>query len=154
MVMKNRVLILENCLYTAENLKSFIDIYFKKIHSKELEIIVCNDIYEANEILKKSNDISCIISDLNMCPDGLDEKYHEETFGTMLTGWVWIKYYILTKEEYSKIPIIIFSGFIDVLDANSNYEKYKDNYQIELVAKGTDEKILCEKIREIITREA
>ncbi len=148
--MKKKILILEDRLYTAENLKYFINTYFKK-HSNELELIVCNDIYEANDALERNNDISCIISDLNMSPDGLDEKYHEETFGTILTGWVWIKYYILTKEEYSKIPIIIYSGFVDELEANSNYDKYKDNYQIELLVKGIDEKILCEKIREIIT---
>lgn len=151
--MKKRILILENCLYIAENLKDFININFGKNIFKELEISICNDIYEANEILKENNDISCIISDLNMCPDGLDEKYHEETFGTMLTGWVWIKYYILAKKEYSKIPIIIYSDFIDVLETNSDYEKYRDTYQIELIDKQRNEEILCEKIRAIITRE-
>lgn len=151
--MKKRILILENCLYTAENLKEFINTNFGEFISNKLEIIICNDIYEANENLKENTDISCIISDLNMCPNGLEEKYHEETFGTMLTGWVWIKYYILAKKEYSKIPIIIYSGFVDVLKTNSDFGKYMDTYQIELIDKGNNEKILCEKIREIITRE-
>lgn len=148
----NKIIIIEDNLYTAENLEIFISIYFEKFYSQNIEIHVCNDIYEANEELKKHNDISCIISDLNMSPDGMDEKFHEETYGTVLTGWVWVKYYILKNKTYSRIPIIFYSAFINELEIYTDYNQYNEKHEIELINKGNEsEKILCEKIKEIIS---
>ncbi len=150
----NKIIIIEDNLYTAENLEIYISIYFEELYSQNLEIYVCNDIYEANEELKKHSDISCIISDLNMNPDGMDEKFHEETYGTVLTGWVWVKYYILNNRIYSQIPIIFYSAFINELKTYTDYNEYYKKHKIELINKGNEsEKILCEKIKEMISEE-
>lgn len=150
----NKIIIVEDNLYTAENLEIFINIFFEKNYSQKIEIYVCNDIYEANDVLKENSDISCIVSDLNMSPDGIDEEFYEETYGTVLTGWVWVKHYLLDNEKNSRIPIIFYSAFIDELEIYSDYNEYKEKHQIKLVNKGNQsEKILCERIREITTRE-
>lgn len=150
----NKIIIIEDNLYTAENLEIYININFEVFCSQKIEINVCNDIYEANDILKKSSDISCIISDLNMSPDGMDEEFHEETYGTVLTGWVWVKHYILNNENYSQIPIIFYSAFIDELEKCASFKEYNVNNRIQLIDKRNDsEKILFEKIKEIISKE-
>ena len=55
-----------------------------------------------------SNSISCIITDLNMSDEWLDE-YQPESDGCMLSGWVWLKYFVFT--QHPDIPTIIYSGY-------------------------------------------
>lgn len=55
-----------------------------------------------------SNSINCIITDLNMSDEWLEE-YQVESDGCMLSGWVWLKYFVYPK--YPDIPTIIYSGY-------------------------------------------
>lgn len=117
------ILLLEDNLYTAEMMKEEIEGY---LSNQEIEatIITCSSIYEANYELN-NNKIDFIISDLNMNPDGLSEEYFDETLGAVITGWIWIKHYVLSEEKTTNI--IFYSAFSEELLMNDEYIKnYKD----------------------------
>lgn len=148
----NKILIVEDNLYTAENIETYITTYFNKMKSKSIEIEMCNDIYEANDRLKESNKYLCIVSDLNMNPEAIDYQYLDETFGAVLTGWVWVKYKILNDEQLARIPIIFYSAFVDLLEQNDDYNKEKSKTNIHLISKNNNdgETLLCQKIQSLI----
>lgn len=58
------------------------------------------------------DDISCVITDLNMSDEWLGE-YRKESDGCMLSGWVWLQRYVYPLRE--DIPTIIYSGYISYL---------------------------------------
>jgi len=75
-------------------------------------IIPCVDIYEANEAWNQGN-IDMVITDLSMNPDGLTMAEKHETNGAILSGWIWLKNYVLKNNEDFKSRCIIFSDYID-----------------------------------------
>lgn len=57
----------------------------------------------------------CIIADLNMPPDGLDEGEAEQTAGGLLTGWIWLRNYVFAEEESMKKRTIILTAYMKEL---------------------------------------
>lgn len=134
------ILVLEDNLYSAEMIKEDLELYLTK-NNIYANIICCNNVYAANSALK-SNTFDFIISDLNMNPNGLKTKYLNETLGAVITGWIWIKYDVLTL---SQVPnIIIFSAFINELNKDADYKnKYKNKIPvIEKTDNGNNVKTL------------
>ena len=146
-----KILLLEDNLYTAEHIELLIKI---KLNNK-VDLIVCNDIYEANEALEKNEDIICIISDLNMNPDGLQIEQYIETEATSITGWIWVKCCVLNQNKFDNVPIIFYSAFIDDLKRSADFDEFHYENRIELISKEEEnsEEILCERIDCIIEKE-
>jgi len=81
------------------------------------------------------DEIACIVTDLNMSDEWL-ENYSNESFGNILSGWVWLNHFVLPLK--SDIPIVIYSGFLNELGANIPSEQWQRR-TIELVSKGSDD---------------
>lgn len=143
-----KILLLEDNLYTAELLEILINAQL----NNRAELIVCNDIYEANEKIVNNKDIICIISDLNMSPNGLEVDQYIETEATSITGWIWVKCYVLNNAQFENIPIIFYSAFIDDLKKSSAFDEVRNINSIELISKEEEnsEETLCERIECII----
>ncbi len=115
---KTKILFLEDDAemneHTMELLKDSLD----ELYGSMYEIIECDRIDLAKkEYLKHKEKICCIITDLNMDDEWIDEKYIEETKGGVLSGWVWIYRCVYKGQlEIINIPTIIYSGFIDELE--------------------------------------
>jgi CheY-like chemotaxis protein len=64
----------------------------------------------------KNERIDCIIAALNLNPKGLEEDDIKATNGGVLTGWIWLKKYVLTRNESMKHRIIIYSDYLEHLN--------------------------------------
>jgi CheY-like chemotaxis protein len=78
------------------------------------------------------NDIDCIIVDLNLGSEDLNEEEKKETQGEVLTGWVWLDKYVIQKNLIPRERIIILTGFLDEFKKYVSREKRK---QIVLIRK-------------------
>ena len=149
--MAKKILIVEDNLYTAEDM--YIDISFalKKQNINHVELIIANSIDEANDKLKEieKDDLICIIADLNMNPDGLTDAQRKRTQGAVLTGWVWVSSCVWQKADFQGKQIFFYSAFTNILNNNSEYKalEHKLKRNIKLVNKGEcDIDELCKEI--------
>jgi CheY-like chemotaxis protein len=79
---------------------------------------------------RKKVPIDCIMLDLNLPTDGLNEAQKEQSQGGLLSGWVWFRDTVLTQEPMMRQRTIIYSDYIPVLQAS------KEDYSgIKLVPK-------------------
>ena len=88
---------------------------------------------------KNYHNISCIITDLNMSDEWL-EQYQVESDGCILSGWVWLQRFVY--DTTPDIPTIIYSGYIPYLQEyllNSNNSNLLNKPNIFCVAKGSEE---------------
>lgn len=92
-----------------------------------------------NYFNKYKEDILCIVTDLNLSDEWLG-KYKSKSEGCLLSGWVWL-YYFVFKEKTPDFPTVIYSRFIDELYSKIPIEQKKilKNKNIMLVAKGTED---------------
>jgi len=83
------------------------------------------------------NNIDCIITDLNMADEWL-EDYRDESDGCMLSGWVWVNRFVFPYKP--NMPVIIYSGYNPILSQHLQ-EKDKSALQksnLILVDKGAE----------------
>jgi len=59
--------------------------------------------------------LDCIIVDLNMDPEGLKPEEKEQTANGLLTGWIWLRYYVLAENELMKRRSIILTAYMKEL---------------------------------------
>jgi len=96
--------------------------------------------------------IDCIVADLNMPPDGLTDKQRAETHGSLLSGWIWLKYYVFEKKPSMKRQTILVTGYLGEFES---IVAARERAGIRVVQKGPrkpdeDEKDdVLEHIREI-----
>ena len=111
------------------------------LKDKHFNVEGFNRIDQAKEYLEHNiANIECVITDLNMNDEWLDE-YQTETDGGMLSGWVWLQRFVFVIAP--DIPTIIYSGYIPYLEEylqknNQLYLLRKNN--IKCVNKDSDEK--------------
>ena len=142
--MKKTIIILEDNLYTAEDMieeikNNLMQGGFVNITNRDVEIKVANSIDEANELLESisKEDIICIIADLNMNPEGLTDEQKKETNGAILTGWVWLYSYVWQELGMQEKYIIFYSAFINYLESNQKYKDLHHNKnKIKLILKS------------------
>ena len=83
--------------------------------------------------------VDCIITDLNMNDEWLDE-YSEESNGTLLSGWVWLRRFVFESKEYiaNPCPCIIYSGYIGELNRKLKASELSilRDHNVRLVEKG------------------
>ena len=100
------------------------------------EVVSCKSIDQAICYLNNNPDgIDCIITDLNMDDIWLNSN-RKESEGGLLSGWVWLKYYVFGRID---VPCIIYSGYIPELNRHlSNYNEYDlfNNHHVSCVRKG------------------
>lgn len=81
-------------------------------------VFSAGNIYQANKIIN-DNRIDCYVIDLNISPNGLDDK---RKGSKLFPGWLWIlDHYLLIEEldnniDKTEIPVIIYSEFINVFE--------------------------------------
>jgi hypothetical protein len=69
--------------------------------------------------------IDCLLVDLNLSPEGLTDDEIEKTENGLLTGWIWLKEYVLKKNPGMKNKIIIYSDYLPQLAAKVNEEELR-----------------------------
>lgn len=128
----------------------------EKLKKKGYNVEDYSRIDQAKDFFNKHKDeIICIVTDLNMSDEWLGE-YRSKSFGNILSGWVWLYYYVFS--ETPEMPTVIYSKFLDELKANIPPEQLSSlgNRNIKCVAKGTDDAEgfngLLDAICEIIRR--
>lgn len=88
---------------------------------------------------EKKNEIKCIITDLNMADEWLEE-YQKESDGGMLSGWVWLQRFVYPSKP--DIKTIIYSGYVpylkDYLRSNQQLHLLERN-PIRCVQKGAND---------------
>lgn len=88
---------------------------------------------------KRMGDIECVITDLNMDDEWL-ENFQLESDGGMLSGWVWLQRFVYPN--LPEIPTIIYSGYIPYLKEflqDKNQIHLLDNQHIKCVEKGSND---------------
>lgn len=85
----------------------------EQIREEGYEVIDFSRVDQVKEYFNENmNDISIIITDLNMDDQWLGE-YQQESYGGYFTGWVWLERFIYPK--FPNFPTIIYSAYIDLL---------------------------------------
>jgi len=87
---------------------------------------------------KHPNEIDCIITDLNMNDEWLNE-YRSESNGCLMSGWVWLRHFVYSKDQFQNTPCIIYSGYIpDLKDylSQRNEMALLEKYPIHCIQKG------------------
>ncbi len=154
--MMKKILILEDNLYTAEDMIEDIR-YELNADEQHIDAIIANSIDEANDKLANIRDeeLLCTIADLNMNPEGLTSDQRRETQGAVLTGWVWIYSCLWGRENLKAKPIIFYSAFISQLSQNEKYLalKSEEKRKITLISKNESGiSNLCDTLVQIIKR--
>ena len=84
-------------------------------------VVKVSGIAKAEDLIKEENEDlpDCLIIDLNMSNEFLEENLKPQTHGGSLTGWVWL--YNIAKPMLTNNPqIIIYSEFISELEEAIN----------------------------------
>lgn len=115
-------------------------------HTKERLLAENFDVEEFDRIdlakeyfSEHKEDIDCIITDLNMNDEWLEE-HQVETDGGMLSGWVWLQQFVF--KEKPDIPTIIYSGYISYLKEytrENNNSHLLEKKNIKCVEKNSGE---------------
>ena len=97
-----------------------------------------HDAYNINDAQSEweTDEIDCVIVDLNLDPTGLSQKEIEETRGGLLSGWIWLRDHVLQKNPEMRQRTVIYSEYVsDLMRCVS-----KDDLRgIRLIAKGGQE---------------
>lgn len=130
--MKKKILYLEDNGYLLRQTVRFLK-------DDGYEVIYCSRIDSAKrEFQKYHKEIDCIITDLNMDDQWLGD-YQEESYGGLLSGWVWLHRFVKTEERYWTLPCIVYSGYIPELNAylSERNESYLlGKYNVSCIQKG------------------
>lgn len=136
--MKNIILVLEDNSSMNRHLVEHLN---EQLDHEEYEVKDCSRIDLAKEFFDEHKDeILCIITDLNMDDEWVDDEFVKETQGGIFSGWVWLQHYVYT--EKSDMPTIIYSGYInylkDYLRSKGEFNKLNKG-NIYIVNKGSSE---------------
>ena len=135
--MKRKILILEDNLVELET--AFNELSKDNIYDVE----TTSDTAEADDQIEngKGKLFDCLIIDLNITNEYLDDSLRSKTHGGSLTGWVWL-YNVAKKDIRNDIKIIIYSEFIkeltDEMEDNKNINDKEIEYfnNIKLISKA------------------
>ena len=136
--MKRIIMYLEDNAYLNRHTVEKLN---EQLVPKGYEVKGFHRIEQANECIKDvlsgkltNIQICCIITDLHMADEWLDE-HKTETNGGMFSGWIWLKYYVFNKLP-NKPHIIIYSGYVEDLKEYYMCEEELRQKDIATVSKG------------------
>lgn len=102
--------------------------------------------------------IDCIITDMNMDDEWLGE-FQGESYGGLLSGWVWLRRFVYISNKYQQIPCIVYSGYIQELRSYLEERHESDllvEYDVTCISKGGNNNqgygALYRKLKEIIKK--
>lgn len=104
-----KVLLLEDNAYMISRLVDLLE-------NEGFETLEAFQVSDAFDLFEKSPDI--IVVDLNVPPTGLTEEEREQTKGGILSGWIWLRNYVLNKYPEYKKKVIVYSAYIETLKEN------------------------------------
>lgn len=149
--MANIILLLEDAIKMNRHIKELLE-ECPELSEYEIESVyridLARDFFDVHKY-----EICCIITDLNMNDEWLDDKWLEETNGGMFSGWVWLRHCVYERDSLSSedpsiyngipdMPTIICSGYISLLEQSlkkaGNIKELKKN-NIHTVHKGAGE---------------
>ena len=147
-----KILILEDNLYTAEDMTEEIKYALQKENINNVDIEPLNSIDEINEWIQKNSvkDLLCLIADLNMNPAGLTDEEKKRTNGAVLTGWVWVNCYIRNRHELKDLNVIFYSAFIDRLRKDYEFKSMNSKEQKKTILIAKNEYGMENLCRELI----
>jgi len=127
--MKKNILLLEDDAATLHFMAERLD-------ENDFDVVPCRRIDQAKRYFDENHDdVDCIVADLNMSDEWLNE-YRNESMGGMLAGWVWLRRFVYPTTP--NIPTVIYSGFVDDLMKNLSAEEktllFRDN--VACISKG------------------
>jgi CheY-like chemotaxis protein len=135
-----KILIIEDHGIIATNLSEYL-------------IQLGHDVTIAYSIIEASIQIETIkydlfIIDLNLPAEGLTKSEIEESLHGVLTGWIWIKNYLLKRNISLKERVIILSEYVNVL---KKHFLAQDLNGICMISKRSDRmiEIILEQIEKI-----
>lgn len=102
-------------LFVEDNVRVSIPVcdYLK---NEGFDVFNAYEIEVANDYLKdKKNKFDFIITDLDMNCVGLSEKEAKESRHGNLSGWIWLKNYVLNKNIISIDRVLVYSDYINIL---------------------------------------
>ena len=88
------------------------------------------DAFNPNDAMSHWNNrrtipIDCIILDLNLRPDGLTETERKASRGGLISGWLWLKDYVLTQKPDMASRTIVYSDYLHELQAAVTASEYQ-----------------------------
>ena len=100
-----------------------VSFYMSEALSELGHIVMEADTIGEAEEMWNAGEIDCLIVDLNMSPSGLKPEEQALTEGGVLSGWIWLKFYVYktckTLRHISSVEMkrrtIIYSEYLDQL---------------------------------------
>ena len=126
------VLVLEDSGSVFSSLQEIADVY-------KIELIKAYQVSDAKDIFDlKRDSIDFIIADLNVSPVGLTREEINQTKGGILSGWVWLRNYVLKNDKAWENKILIYSEYVMPLKYHDKMHEFeniklmeKSRYSIE-----------------------
>lgn len=112
-----------------------VDYLIEELEEEGHAVFIAENIPKANFYYSKET-IDCVVADLNMESDGLTEEQQKETHGGLLSGWVWLKYYVFDKDPSTRKRTILVTAYQDELKEILRRSRHEDELKgIRIVAK-------------------
>lgn len=86
-------------------------------------------VYDAQSFWKDER-IDCLLVDLNIDPEGLEDDEIKETLGGLLTGWIWLREHVYKKDDAMKRRTIIYTEYSESLTENVSSEELDGIYLV------------------------
>jgi hypothetical protein len=130
-----KILVLEDNEFMREHTSELL-FESKYFHEMKYKVFGFRRIDQAKHFFSKEKDtIVCIVTDLNMSDEWL-EGYRNESYGCILSGWVWLNRFVFPEKP--DMPTVIYSGFLEELNVKIPSDQFEGRNIIQ-VAKGADD---------------
>jgi CheY-like chemotaxis protein len=86
----------------------------EKLENLGHTVFIAQNIPKAKSFFR-TEEIHCIITDLNLPPKGLKDEEKKQTGNGILSGWIWLKNYVFPENEPIKKSTIILTAYPDEL---------------------------------------
>ena len=90
--------------------------------NEEHKVFEAWGVYDATTYWE-DEDIQCLVVDVNLDPEGLDDNVIASTLGGLLTGWIWLKTCVFSKRPSMRERTIIYTDYVQQLMTNVDPEE-------------------------------
>lgn len=115
------------------------------------EVISAYDINDAQSAWenREVEPIDCLIIDLNMPADGLTDDQKKQTFGGLLTGWIWLRDYIFKDYPDMRKRTVILSDYLSIFREKVLENQYLGVVTIPKSAPYSPVEMLLKEVKKI-----
>jgi hypothetical protein len=93
--------------------------------------------------------IHCIILDLNLPPDGLSDEEKRSSRGGLISGWLWLKNYVLNESPEIISRTIVYSDYLNEVEAVVPAAEYKAIVRIPKKGRSSPAEEVMRHVRRI-----